>query len=308
MVITPTPHDAIFKTFLCHHETARDFLRIHLPASWLHHCNLYTLTLEPASFIEHDMRALHSDVLYSMKTTAGDGYIYCLIEHQSSPDKHMTFRLMRYALAAMQRHLDNVDGKLPLVIPVLFYHGETTPYPFSMNWLQAFHDPQLARQIYAGDFPLVDVTVITDDEIMTHRHMATLEFIQKHIRQRDLMELIEQLSLLLLNGCTNDEQFITLINYLLQAGKTASSQRFIRALAQQTRQHGGECMAVAQQAAQWGEHLMTLAEGLKYEGFQEGLIRAKREVAGTMLAKGMPLIMVTELTGLSEDELKQICH
>lgn len=30
---TSTPHDAVFKTFLRHLETARDFLQIHLPAS-----------------------------------------------------------------------------------------------------------------------------------------------------------------------------------------------------------------------------------------------------------------------------------
>ncbi|HEF0009080.1 MAG: Rpn family recombination-promoting nuclease/putative transposase [Citrobacter sp.] len=30
---TSTPHDAVFKTFLRHPETARDFLHIHLPAS-----------------------------------------------------------------------------------------------------------------------------------------------------------------------------------------------------------------------------------------------------------------------------------
>ncbi len=57
-----------------------------------------------------------------------DGYVYALIEHQSSPDKHMAFRLMRYAIDAMQHHLDAGHDKLPLVIPMLFYHGMVTPY------------------------------------------------------------------------------------------------------------------------------------------------------------------------------------
>ncbi len=39
----------------------------------------------------------------------------------------MAFRLMRYAIAAMQRHLDAGHDRLPLVIPVLFYHGLVTP-------------------------------------------------------------------------------------------------------------------------------------------------------------------------------------
>ena len=124
---TSTPHDAVFKQFLCHPDTARDFLSIHLPAKLQALCNLQTLKLESGSFIETDLRARYSDVLWSLKTAQGDGYIYVVIEHQSSPDAHMAFRLMRYALAAMQRHLDAGHESLPLVIPMLFYHGMQSP-------------------------------------------------------------------------------------------------------------------------------------------------------------------------------------
>ena len=93
-----TPHDAVFKTFLRHPETALDFLQIHLPASLRELCDLQTLKLESDSFIEENLRAYYSDVLWSVKTTDGDGYIYVVIEHQSTPDAHMAFRLMRYAL------------------------------------------------------------------------------------------------------------------------------------------------------------------------------------------------------------------
>ncbi len=41
------------------------------------------------------------------------------------------FVWMRYAIAAMQRHLDAGHDQLPLVIPVLFYHGLASPYPYS---------------------------------------------------------------------------------------------------------------------------------------------------------------------------------
>lgn len=126
---TSTPHDAVFKTFLRHPETARDFLQIHLPDALRKICDLQTLKLESDSFIEGDLRAYYSDVLWSLKTTEGDGYIYVVIEHQSTPDAHMAFRLMRYAIAAMQKHLDAGHPQLPLVVPMLFYHGAKSPYP-----------------------------------------------------------------------------------------------------------------------------------------------------------------------------------
>ncbi len=86
---------------------------IHLPAELRAICDLSTLKLESGSFVEDDLRQYFSDVLYSLKTTDGaDGYVHVLIEHQSSPDKHMAFRLIRYAVAAMQRHLDAGHKKL----------------------------------------------------------------------------------------------------------------------------------------------------------------------------------------------------
>ncbi|MDJ3456383.1 Rpn family recombination-promoting nuclease/putative transposase, partial [Salmonella enterica] len=42
---TSTPHDAVFKTFLRHPDTARDFLNIHLPHSLRIRCDLTTLKL-----------------------------------------------------------------------------------------------------------------------------------------------------------------------------------------------------------------------------------------------------------------------
>lgn len=145
---TPTPHDLAFKQFLTHPDTARDFMQLHLPAELQAICDLSTLKLESGSFVEESLRPYFSDVLYSLKTTAGtDGYVMVLIEHQSTADKHMAFRLLRYAVAAMQRHLDAGHKKLPLVIPVLFYTGKRRPYPYSTNWLQEFDAPELA---YSG--------------------------------------------------------------------------------------------------------------------------------------------------------------
>ncbi|CNK13209.1 Rpn family recombination-promoting nuclease/putative transposase [Yersinia mollaretii] len=298
MKTTPTPHDAIFKQFLTHQQTARDFLEIHLPPELRQICDLDTLQLESGSFIENDLRAFYSDILYSLKTQTQEGYVYALIEHQSSPDKHMAFRLMRYAIAAMQRHLDAGNDQLPLVIPILFYHGQVTPYPHPMSWLQAFNEPTLAGRLYGGDFPLVDVTVISDDEIMTHRGIAILELLQKHIRRRDLSELSDQLVRLISSGYTNGDQLISVMNYMLQNGEAAAPETFIWELAHRSPQHK--------------ELLMTIAQKLEKKGHMEGLMEGKMEttlkIASAMLVNGVARSIIMKTTGLSDKELAQICH
>lgn len=312
---TPTPHDATFRQFLSQPTIARDFMALHLPAEFLALCDLDTLKLESGAFVEQDLRQYFSDILYSLKTTSrDDGYIHVLIEHQSSPDRHMAFRLMRYAIAAMQRHLDAGHKKLPLVIPVLFYSGKRSPYPYSTRWLDEFSVPAYASRLYSNAFPLVDVTVIPDEDIVGHRSMAALTLLQKHIHQRDLAELIDKLAPVILAGYLSSSQVISLVNYLLQAGETADADLFVRTLAQRVPQHEDALMTIAQQLEQKGIE-KGLEEGLQL-GEQRGLVKGRSEgersaaqkIARTMLQNGLPPSLVAEMTGLSDDDLAQIAH
>ena len=308
---TPTPHDAAFRQFLAQPEIARDFMLIHLPPELRAVCDLSTLKLESGSFIEDDLRHYISDVLYSLKTTAGDdSYVYVLIEHQSTPDKHMAFRLLRYAVAAMQRHLDAGHKKLPLVIPVLFYVGKRRPYPWSTCWLDEFSDPALAAGLYGSAFPLVDVTVIPDEEIAGHRTMAALTLLQKHIHQRDLIEILDKLASILLAGYLSSSQLISLIHYILQAGETSDAKAFVRELAQRMPQQEEELMTIAEQLEQKGiEKGMEkgIEKGIQL-GRQAGRNEGKLEVARRLLEMGMASESVQQATGLSEAELAQIRH
>ena len=311
---TPTPHDATFRQFLTQPDIARDFMELHLPAKLRALCDLSTLKLEPGSFVEDDLRQYFSDVLYSLKTTAGDGYVHVLIEHQSSPDRHMAFRLMRYAVAAMQRHLEAGHKKLPLVIPVLFYTGKRSPYPYSTRWLDEFDDPAVAEQLYGGAFPLTDITVIPDDDIMNHRSMAALTLLQKHIHQRDMATLTDRLATLLMADTLSSSQVTVLIHYLLQAGESADSEAFVRELAQRVPQHGDALMTIAQQLEQKGiekGRMEGRQEGIQL-GEQRGIEKGEREatlkIARTMLQNGLDQNIVMQMTGLTEDELAQIHH
>lgn len=303
---TSTPHDAVFKQFLCHPETARDFLAIHLPEALRALCDLQTLTLASGSFIEPSLRAYYSDVLWSLQTTEGEGYIYVVIEHQSSPDPHMAFRLLRYALSAMQRHLDAGHPTLPLAIPMLFYHGMQSPYPFSLCWLDEFANPAAARALYADAFPLVDITVVPDDEIMHHRRIALLELVQKHIRQRDLLGLVDRLALLLVTGCANDSQMEALFNYLLRSGDAVRFHEFLQAAVARLPEQKEKMMTIAERLREEG-HLAGLQVGVQ-QGLQQGIQQEAQRIARTMLENGIDRALVEMITGLSADEIASLCH
>ncbi|WYW35947.1 Rpn family recombination-promoting nuclease/putative transposase (plasmid) [Vibrio harveyi] len=307
---TPTSiHDGLFKSFLTVPETAKDFLNIHLPEHIKQICNLDTLQLQSGSFLEGELVPYYSDVLYSMETESGVGYVYALIEHQSCPDKHMGFRMMRYAIAAMKQHLDAGNDTLPLVVPLLFYHGKTSPYPYSTNWLDEFENPEIAKALYSQDFPLVDVTVIPDDEIIRHKRVALLELVQKHVRQRDLLDFTDTLVTLLLERLITVNQLDSLVEYLLRVGETSNLEGLMRTLAQQVPEHEERFMTVAEQLEARGRE-QGLKQGRqegeafgRQEGRQEGQQEAKLTIAKRMLAAGLDKSLISDTTGLSEKEL-----
>ena len=129
---------------------------------------------------------------------------------------------------------------------------------------------------------------------MNHRSMAALTLLQKHIHRRDLADLLDRLAATLLAGHLTGQQLVSLINYLVQAGETDDAEAFVRNLAQRVPQHEDE--------------LMTIAQQLEQKGREKGRMEGKMEVARNLLAKGIPLESVRELTGLSDDDLKKIRH
>ncbi|WP_413729202.1 Rpn family recombination-promoting nuclease/putative transposase [Sodalis sp. RH22] len=289
----PTPHDSLFRQFFSDIGVVTDFLHIHLPPALREMCDLGTLAITSGTFIEDDMSTQCCDILYSLRTTAGAGYIYCLIEHQSSADEMMAFRLLRYSVAAMHRHLAQGNNTLPLVIPLLFYHGTRSPYPYSTRWLDGFHDPALAQALYCQPFPLVDVTVIPDDEIKTHRKAALLEYVQKHIRDRDINLRLRDIALLLELAPPGKELVVCLMHYLAQEANSLDPEIFFRNLGRDTPRYKEEMMTIA-------EHWVLKG---RQEGRNEGRSERDKEIARNMLAMGLERATVSQVTGLGDAEL-----
>ncbi len=186
--------------------------------------------------------------------------------------------------------------------------------PYSLNWLDEFDDPQLARQLYTEAFPLVDITIVPDDEIMQHRRIALLELIQKHIRDRDLIGMVDRITTLLVRGFTNDSQLQTLFNYLLQCGDTSRFTRFIQEIAERSPLQKERLMTIAERLRQEG-HQIGWQEG-KIEGWQEGKLDGLQEgmheqaikIALRMLEQGIDRDQVLAATQLSEADLAANNH
>ncbi|HHR5884674.1 TPA: Rpn family recombination-promoting nuclease/putative transposase [Providencia alcalifaciens] len=273
MQLIARPHDSAFKGFMSKVDNARDFFEIYLPNRIKPLCNLDTLKLASASFIDKTLRSRFSDMLYSVQTLKGKGYFYLLVEHQSTPDKLMGWRLMHYAFCAMNQHLQQGNNALPLVVPILFYHGKQSPYPYSQVWTDCFPWADLAYDLYCNPLPLVDVTIASDDEIVNHRKVAAMELVLKHSTLRDdLIVLSERLAQVISENENHRDDVILIINYLFSVMDTPTYTQIVKTLIEQTEGYQ--------------ETVMTIADRLRNEGLEKGLIKGREEGKAEGKAEG----------------------
>jgi len=291
-------HDALFKKYLGDLTVARDFLAVHLPPSLRERCDLNSLAMVPGIFVEDDLSSHCSDMVYSLKIRDGSGDINCVIEHQSRPEKRMAFRMMRYCIAVMHQHLKQGGKTLPVIVPLLFYHGLSSPYPYSTCWLDCFADPVLAKSVYIQPFTLIDVTAMSDREILTHKRAAVLELLQKHIRNRDMLEVSSSIGSMLNEWPVSDELVRALLYYIVECGNTSDPNQFLRNIAAKAANHQEDVMTIAQELQHRG-----LKQGIK-QGIEQGEKNAALRFARQLVSDGVEHAMVKRYTGLSDSEIK----
>lgn len=299
--VSSIPHDAAFKGFMTKQGNARDFFELHLPEQIKRLCDFDTLTLINSAFIDSKLRTRFSDVLYSVQTKMGDSYIYLLVEHQSTPDKLMGWRLMHYAFMAMNQHLQQGHKTLPLVVPILFYHGETSPYPYEEVWTQCLHHAEVAHALYSSPFPLVDITVVEDTEIVSHRKIAVMELAMKHKKLRNDHQKVTEHFVQILNSHYNDKNdVITILNYLFIIMDSPYYTSIVETLIDQAENHRGAIMNIAQRLKNEGK-----IEG-RVEGKEEGREETLQQIALKSLQLGFSADVISKITGLSISEIQAL--
>jgi len=290
-------HDKLFKLSMQNHSIAKDFFRGHLPKSIQSRCDWSTLKLCKETFVNKDYHAHAADVLYSVNIDGRQSYLYLLSEHQSKPDRLMPLRLWGYLCQIWQLSAkDKKQKKLPLIYPLVFYHGKRSPYPYSMDFLRLFEDPSLAKSILYNPFSLVDVTQLSDDALLKQGASAAFQLIQKHIFERDIYNAIERLSkakvFAILESLGGGDYLLELVEYVLMKGHADDKQQVFNQI-------------VA--SLQDEENLMgrmTMAQEWRYEGRLEG----RQEGLNEGLQKGLQKGLNEGLNKGREEGLKAASH
>ena len=172
------PHDAVFRRVLGEPANAASQLRATLPDGLVEWLDLDRLTRVPGNFVDATLRWRHSDLLFTAPLAGREAFVYVLVEHQSSADPLMPFRMLRYVVRIWDRYLTEHPEatRLPAVIPLVVYHNRrpwTSPVQV-LDLLDLDPDVTGAAQDYLPRFRfLLDDLAPLDEQALRDRPLTS---------------------------------------------------------------------------------------------------------------------------------------
>jgi predicted transposase YdaD len=145
-------HDHLFKLLLEQPGVAGALFRERLAAPMVSQLAGEDPELLPGDFVSEEMREHLSDLLFRLPLREPSASLFCILEHKSTPDRHVGFQLLRYQDAVWQALLE--QGEVAggsFVASLVVYHG-----PSAWSGPRRFSEGlSLPAQVQPGlDFPI----------------------------------------------------------------------------------------------------------------------------------------------------------
>ena len=287
-------HDKLFKEILSDKKEAVKFIN--------HYLNLCLVESDIEKY-EKEFRTngfynIEADIVYKLK----EKNVFILIEHQSSLDLKMAYRILRYKNAIIEsainkRKLKEKNYKIPKVIPIVLYTGKRKWQKLSIEDIEEKIEGY--EEIKLG-YDLVDTNEFTkqqllEDNLITSKAML----IEKSQNKEELYQNIEDII-----SCKNKmedfeyEQLEKIVKYeLMGTDDKEIISKFIEKI--KNREESENIMMNAARIIN-KEIRKQRREG-REEGREEGMIFVAKKLKGKMHIKD-----ISQITGLSEKEIEKL--
>jgi predicted transposase/invertase (TIGR01784 family) len=266
--------------------------------------NWSTLKLVEGSFVDEDLRDREADLLYEVEQGAGEGslWLYILLEHQSTPDRWMRFRLLKYCCRIWDMHLAQrpTPSELRPIVPLVFYQGERS-WSYSSEFADLFAEsvrnwPGTPRFSHG----LIDQSGMQPNEVQgkLKAQMMQLLLLAAYHPERPwrelVVELIRTLSSLPPSGGINYMRIF--LRYILQTQDREAIESFQDVLQRHAPRVRGDLMTYAQE---------LLAEG-EEKGKVKGRIEERVRVIEGLLREGLDWAAIERVMDVNEAQFQAL--
>jgi len=124
----PQANDKLFSSAFAVPENAAGLLQAKLPSAVATAIDCSRLRLLPGSFVDSQFRRSLTDLLFVAPLESEDALIYVLFEHQSTLDRLLPLRLLRYMVRIWEGVAQEAGSSapLPVILPVVLSQNAKT--------------------------------------------------------------------------------------------------------------------------------------------------------------------------------------
>ena len=257
---------------------AAEFLERYLPPAVAVTLDWTTLRAEKDAFLDPELAQHPADLLYAVDLRRGGrSYVHVLFEHKSYVESRINLDLLRYRVRIWEQWLNDANkGPLPVIVPVVVYHGEAR-WGVSRQFAETVADASgLRAYVPTCEYHLVDLSIYRDEDLRGAVRLQVALLTLKYVFRDDLRERLPGILELLraLEQSSSGLDFIrALLRYLAQVvGTDRLSEADLRQAVTQTLSGGGELM-------------MTIAEQWSNRGLRRGSRKARPRPTAINLVK-----------------------
>ena len=261
-------------------------------------------------FITIDYRGKQVDLLYKIKNKE----VYLLIEHQSTQDVKMPYRILEYEVQIMDRSFRKNNyqtEKLAKVIAIVIYTGPGEwKMPQRLEEIQiSFNYSKKILEDYdlTVGYNLLDINKLSKEELLEGETLfGRMMLVERARREEELIEILEEI--LPLTKENEREDVINILRYILvkDIGEERAKE-YIEKLEEGVIEMSGYVNYLRQdrEATMLKMRNEGKSEG-KSEGIKEGKRAGENNIIKTLFKNKMPAKEIAEKTGIALTEILKI--
>ena len=287
-------HDKIFKEMLSDKKSTVDFINSFL------HLNLVEDDIEKyeKEFRTSEFSNVEADVVYKIKNKN----VFILIEHQSSVDYKMSYRIMCYKYAIIEsvidkKRLKEKSYRIPMVIPVVLYTGKRKWKRLLINDIEEKVEGYAENWL---EYTLIDVNKFSKEQLLADNLIITKAMlIEKSKNKEELYRNIEEvINIQKEKKAFDNLQLEKLITYELSE---TEDKNIMHEFIEKIRDIEGSEEIMTNASRIINREIRKERKAGLEQGIQQGIALVAKKLKGKMEIKD-----ISQITGLSETEIENL--
>jgi predicted transposase/invertase (TIGR01784 family) len=284
-------HDSGYKKLFSSPEIVRQLLTSFVHEEWVNLIDYNTLQRIDKSFITDEFAGRESDLIYRASFKGKDLYIFIMLEFQSTVDRFMALRMLRYITELYEYLVKSYRLKtLPAVFPVMLYNGEKRwTAPVEVNKLIEHTLPE--RYIPSFSYYKIAENEFSREFLEGIQNSVSALFYVENSSEEDLRKEFDVLTELL-----RSEKPAELALFINWFRYTFNDREDIVI----------ELKEIEEVRTMLRSSLEKYSKKLINEGIEKGILQTKTKTALALLKEKMTVEKISEITGLSVKDIEKL--